>query len=174
MLLSGSRTPGPSAPQPPPLEFLQVLPERPPRVLLPRHAAVLEQRHDLLDERADIAWPQPLPDCEPVAANGLYGTDHTVGDALGRPNERQRVEAHLTGGDLPEGRGPAGDVELGELATQSLGRPRLERRGQRRIEVVGGQVELHQRRERCQPRPRPAQWCTARRPAAALPRQYPQ
>jgi len=31
-------------------------------VLLPRHAAVLEQRYDLLDERADRAGPQPLLD----------------------------------------------------------------------------------------------------------------
>ena len=57
---------GPSAPPPPrphpPLEFLQVLPQRPPCVLPPRHTAVLEQRHDLLHERADIAGPQPLPD----------------------------------------------------------------------------------------------------------------
>jgi hypothetical protein len=57
---------------------------------------------------------------------------------------------HHPGGDLPQGRGPAGDVELGELAAEALRRPRLERGGQRRIKGVGGQVELHQRRERCQ------------------------
>src|SRR6266567_8407183 len=90
--LSAPGISGPSAP-PPLLEFLQVLPQRPPRVLLARHAVVLEQRHDLLHERADIAGPQPLPDREPITADRLHGADHTVGDALGRPNERQRVEA---------------------------------------------------------------------------------
>ena len=135
-----------------PLEFLQVLPERPPRVLLTRHAAVLQQRYDLLHEWADIAWPQPLPDREPIAADGLDGAGHTVGDVLRGANEGQRVEADLPGGDLPQGRGPAGHVEFGELAAEPLGRARLEGSGQRRIEVVGRQVELHQRRERGQPR----------------------
>src|SRR5438309_9100232 len=133
VVLSAPGISGPSAPPPPrpypPLEFLQVLPQRPPRVLPPRHAAVLEQRHDLLHERADVARPQPLPDGEAIPADRLHGARHTVGDALGRPNERERVETDLASGDLPQGRGPAGDVELGELAAEALGRPRLERGG---------------------------------------------
>ena len=64
------------------LEFLQMLPERPPRVLCPHHATLLEQRHDLLHERADRAGPQPLPDRKSIAANRLHGAGHTVGDAL--------------------------------------------------------------------------------------------
>ena len=100
------------------LEFL--FPQCPPRVRRPHHAAPLEQRHDLLDERVDIAGPQPLPDREPIAANGLHGAGHTVRDALGRPNEGQRVEADLAGRDLPQGRGPARDVELGKLTAEPL------------------------------------------------------
>ena len=132
------------------LELLQVLPQGGPRVLHARHAALLEQGDDLFHERADVARPEPLPDGEAVAADLLHGARHVVGDALGRPDERQGVEADLAGCDLPQGRGPAGHVELVELAADALGRPPLERVRQRLIERIGGQVNLQQRRERRQ------------------------
>ena len=72
-----------------PLELLQVLPQRGPGILRTRHAALLEQGDDLLHERADVARPEPLPDGEAIAADRLDGARQAIGDALGRPNERQ-------------------------------------------------------------------------------------
>src|SRR5215510_4757288 len=73
----------------PPLELPQMLPQRGPGVLCAHHAALLEQGNDLLHERADVARPEPLSDGKAIAADRLDGVRQTIGDALGRPNERQ-------------------------------------------------------------------------------------
>src|SRR5712691_11495772 len=133
-----------------PLELPQVLPQRGPGVFRARYAALLEQGNDLLHKRADVAWPETLPDGEAITADRLDGACQAVGDALGRPNERCRVETDLAGRDVPQGRAPAGQVEAVELAPDALDRPRLDRGGEWLIERVGGQVDLQQRRERRQ------------------------
>jgi hypothetical protein len=64
------------------------------------HAALLEQGNDLLHERADVARPETLPDSEAIAADRLDGVRQAIGDALGCPNKRCRVETDLAGRDL--------------------------------------------------------------------------
>ena len=127
-----------------------MLPQRGPGVLRACHAALLEQRDNLLYERANVARPETLPDGKAIAADRLDGARQAISNALGRANERHGVETDLAGGDLPQGRSPAGHVELVELATDALGRPPLQRSGERLIERVGGQIDLQQRRQRCQ------------------------
>jgi hypothetical protein len=64
-----------------PPELPQVFAQRRPRVLGAGRSALLEQRDDLLHERADVAGPDPLPDGEAVAADRLDGARQAVDDA---------------------------------------------------------------------------------------------
>ena len=58
-------------------------PQHGPGVFRTRHAALLEQRNDLLHKGVDVARPETLPDGEAIAADRLDGAREAIGDALG-------------------------------------------------------------------------------------------
>ncbi len=124
-----------------------MLPQRRPLVFGSHGSALLEQRDDLLHERADVARPDALADGEAVAADRVDGSRQLVGDALRRPDIGLRVDADLPGRDVPQRRRPPGQIEPVELAADALDRPRLDRTGQRLIEIVGREIGLQHRRQ---------------------------
>ena len=124
-----------------------MLPQRGPFVFGAHGSALLEQRDHPLHERADVARPDALPDGEAVAADRVDGSGQLVGDALRRPDIGLRIDADLAGRDVPQRRRPPGQVEAIELAADALDRPRLDRAGQRLIEIVGREIGLQHRRQ---------------------------
>jgi len=67
----------------------EILPQRPPLILVPENPALLQFRHHLVDEVVETCGQEREHDVEPVAAEARQPFLHLIGNQRGRADKRQ-------------------------------------------------------------------------------------